>query len=247
VERSNRQRAISAVRRFRRRQIHRLNYDRARCLRNAIHRLRTRRSGGLFWPFVWTDAIYGFGNEGWSCEENYAAVCAAEAELATRPILECGSGVSTLLLAAVAERTGNVVHSLESAPEWVDRVSSELARHCLNCATVHHAPLVPFGEYEWYDVPGLDLPADIGLVICDGPPSKTTLGHRYGLYPQMRSRLAPGCVLLSDDTLREADRAVVERWGVESGCVPEFATATRGYARLRLGERAPVPPAPSVS
>jgi hypothetical protein len=45
--------------------------------------------------------------------------------------------------------------------------------------------------------------------VCDGPKG-TTRGGRYGLAPVMKDRLAPGCIVLLDDTSREAERAIIE-------------------------------------
>lgn len=45
------------------------------------------------------------------------------------PILEWGSGLSTVLLGLAAQRQGNTVWSLEHDPLWAGRVASTLDRY----------------------------------------------------------------------------------------------------------------------
>src|SRR5436853_7521373 len=53
---------------------------------------------------VLNDLIYGWGNEGWCGHNEYLAAC-IEGALTTRgPILECGSGLTTLLLGIIAQQ-----------------------------------------------------------------------------------------------------------------------------------------------
>ncbi len=89
-----------------------------------------------------------------------------------------------------------------------------LARHRLDNVRVCQAELRDFGEFDWYAAPPEDLPKNFGLVICDGPPGGT-VGGRYGLFPRMRSHLAPDCVVLLDDAGRTAEQATLARWRQE--------------------------------
>lgn len=71
-----------------------------------------------------------------------------------------------------------------------------------------------YGGFDWYDVESVQLPDTIGLVVCDGPPG-TSRGGRYGLVPILKDRLAPGCIILIDDTDRAGERDIVDRWCTE--------------------------------
>lgn len=73
-------------------------------------------------PRVLRDLIGGWGNRSMSAWADFIRAflgCARETE---GPILECGSGLSTVLLGLVAARTGSRVYSLEHHAIWADRV-----------------------------------------------------------------------------------------------------------------------------
>jgi hypothetical protein len=121
--------------------------------------------------------------------------------------LEAGSGLSTLVLGAVAETTGASIHSLEHDEDWF-RVMTELTLGSQR-VHLHRVPIVQYEEYDWYEVPA-KLPDRFGLVLCDGPPSGTR-GGRVGLV-ELRNRISGATVLL-DDTHRPGEQRVLEAWG----------------------------------
>jgi Methyltransferase domain len=162
---------------------------------------------------VLQDLIYGWGNEAWSAMDEYLAGC-IEYALSTRgPILECGTGLSTLLLGAVAKRQCQSHWALEHKSKWALKVQSYLNRYKL-ASVIHLKPLKNYGDFCWYDVPMNRMPDSFFLVVCDGPPSRTK-GGRFGLIPIMRERLKSGCVILLDDAEREAELDIAKRWEAE--------------------------------
>lgn len=218
---------------LRRRQLNRLKPSRERIFDKAIRRFIKRRVGDRLPLFALTDAEYGWGNEYWAADEDYLARLIQEAELARGTIVECGSGLSTILLAAIARQTGAAVHSLEHNPEWRQRVVAALATFGLTDSVVHHAPLRSYGEFDWYSVPD-SLPDDVSLVVCDGPPSDTR-GGRYGVLPLLSRNLIPECTILLDDANRPAEQAILLRWESEFAAVAERRETTRGFARVVVG------------
>lgn len=165
-------------------------------------------------------AIYGWGFESGSMKHEYASALLGRAIDVDGPILECGSGVSTILLGVVAHLRGNHVWSLEHSEFWANRVRSTLHRYGLNSVTVCERPLRDYGEFTWYDPPHPSMPDDFALVVCDGPPAcvgNQTPGGRYGLLPVMRSHLRPGCTILLDDADRLGEQQVLARWAAELG------------------------------
>ncbi|HXT48502.1 MAG TPA: hypothetical protein VN717_07655, partial [Gemmatimonadaceae bacterium] len=82
---------ISYVHSLRARQLRRRGDPRAKLLARTIARLSRARAPGAY-STLWTDAIYGWGNEKWSAEEPYLAEVVRFAERTVGPILECGSG-----------------------------------------------------------------------------------------------------------------------------------------------------------
>jgi len=154
-------------------------------------------------------------------------------------IVECGSGLSTLIQGQVCALNGHGrVWSLEHVPDCAAQTRAELARYGLTrVATVLDAPLRRYRlgaeEYDWYDLSVLAAPA-IDLLVVDGPPGRLGPLTRYPALPLLRGRLAPGCTTLLDDADRPDEQAIVARW------CPEFRDLTldrpataRGCAVLR--------------
>jgi hypothetical protein len=146
-----------------------------------------------------------WGNLGFVADVAYLSAVLGYAHESPGPILECGSGLTTVLLGLLE---GRPVWSLEHLRAWRRSVQVRL-RLAGARANVRLAPLRSYDSFVWYDVPG-DLPDEFGLVVCDGPPGGTP-GGRYGLLPVAGKRLRPGTVVLLDD----AERA--ERWTEEAG------------------------------
>jgi hypothetical protein len=180
---------------------------------------------------VLTELVAAWGNAGWSAHEEYLRGCVAQALASDRASLECGSGLSTLLLAVVAERRGYEHWALEHQPEWSARVEREAARHHLRSLRLCTVPLRLHGRFAWYDAPIARMPQAFSMVVCDGPPADTA-GGRYGLAPVMHDRLPPGCVILLDDAEREHERKIARRWERELGATHELVSCQKPYIRM---------------
>ena len=211
--------------------LRRYDYDREVVLEKVMERLAHSRAPFNFSMF-WTDAIFGWGNERWSAEARYLSEVVRSTERTKGSILECGSGLTTLLMGMVASRRGIRLHSLEHDAEWHARVSQALEHFQLVNVTVHLAPLRDFGPFDWYDAPIEELPNDFSLVICDGPPG-VTRGGRSGMLPIMRDKLAASCTILLDDTNRSAEGRLVADWTRELDARPHLHTRGRGFARIQ--------------
>ena len=161
-----------------------------------------------------SDLISGWGNTAWSAKEEYLKACIKHALEARGPILECGSGLTTLLVGGIATSRGNAYWALEHTPEWADRVERFLDEFSLRQVTLDAKPLRDYGDYSWYDPSFESMPDSFDLVICDGPPGSTK-GGRSGLVPVMRSKLRKGCIVLLDDASREEEIRVAQKWEVE--------------------------------
>src|SRR5437899_7048669 len=76
---------------------------------------------------VWDDLVDGWDNKRWSAGVEFLdAVAAAALAEEGDPILECGSGLTTLVLATVARRTGSAVWTLEHDARCFQLVQSRL-------------------------------------------------------------------------------------------------------------------------
>ena len=176
---------------------------------------------------------YGWGNEGFSAETGFLSAVVRRAAAVTGPILECGSGLSTVLLSIATRETGREVWSLENDPQWAERVRKSLRDERARATYVETAPLKNYGAFDWYEPNFSRLPRQFSLVVCDGPPGHTH-GGRYGLVPVMREHFAPGCVILVDDAERDAERLIAERWAKELNATLEFEGRERGLGVLTL-------------
>jgi|SRR6187455_532037 len=161
-------------------------------------------------PALLDDLQEGWANHGMAARTDYLAEVCRQGVRAERAVLECGSGLTTLLLGLLAGRRGVGVWSLEHLPEWRKRVASALARHDIREVHLLLAPLESYGAFTWYSAKE-PLPARFDLVVCDGPPSDTR-GGRYGLLPVMRDRVDAHTIILLDDAERPSENQVLRQW-----------------------------------
>ena len=171
----------------------------------------------------------GWGNEGWTADTTYLKTICRWASQVQGPILECGSGLSTILLGIVAP--GRVT-TLAHLPKWQERTQQTAKRYSLD-VNILSAPLVDYGGFTWYSLSD-SLSRNYALVICDGPPSDTP-GGRYGLLPAARRLLAQNGVILMDDVERPDEQATIARWKSELGVLcEEHRTSSGVYAIVRV-------------
>lgn len=179
------------------------------------------------------DLISSWGNEGYSAMTEYILALREHASQSTGPILECGSGLSTLVLGLEASRRGLQVWSLEHDMEWTLRMRREIARLGLDSIVLCKAPLKDFGSFTWYDAPLKSMPSKFALAVCDGPPGNTR-GGRYGLIELLRDRFRPGAIVLLDDYNRPEEQEIAQRWVRETGSTIDSRGDEKPYAVLRL-------------
>lgn len=174
----------------------------------------------------------GWGNDGFAANIDYLEEVARNAATTRGPILECGSGLTTLLLGLLAGRRGIATHSLEHSETWQKRISIVLTQHRICNVRVSTSPLRDYGNFAWYDAPLENLPAQFRLVVCDGPPGMTK-GGRYGLLPVVGRRLPKGAVIVLDDADRAGEIEMVDRWKKEMDLtIQVFNKPAGNFARL---------------
>ena len=152
-----------------------------------------------------------WGNPGYAAGPSYLRHLGERASAVNGAVLECGSGATTLLVAALTARTGTEFVVLEHNAAWHELLQRTLDDLGFDHVRLLHAPLKDYGGYLWYEVQAALVPEDIGLVVCDGPPGSTP-GGRFGLMPVIGPRLGRRCVILLDDTHRRAERRVIDVW-----------------------------------
>lgn len=195
--------------------------NRERQLGVAMKRLTAALERGTPEADILAELGRAWGEDGYRAVGGYLEEVAHFAMEARGPVLEIGSGLTTLILGALVARRGIPVWTLEHHPEYFGRTEETLKS--LGLANIHltFAPLRDYGDFCWYDPPLDSLPRDFSLVIADGPPGDVK-GGRFGLLPVLRSHFAPGVVVLLDDAERAREKAVLEKWEKEYGLSQEL-------------------------
>jgi len=190
--------------------------NRERQLGVAVKRLTAAAENGAPAREVLAELEHAWGEDGFRAVGGYLEEVARFATEARGPVLEIGSGLTTLILGALVARRGIPVWTLEHHPEYFAHTQETLKRVGLSNVHLTLAPLRDYGDFCWYDAPLDVLPRDFSLVIADGPPGDVK-GGRFGLLPLLRSHFAPGVIVLLDDAERAREQAVLEKWKSEYG------------------------------
>ncbi len=181
-------------------------------------------------------------SRGWAASPDFLSRLIAQVQQRMpNTVVECSSGLSTVVLAASMRNVGRGhAWSMEH-----DMTYAEQTRHLLELygltewATVLHAPLTPYdlGDWRgpWYDVSTLPKRLAIDMVVIDGPPHDTSSLARYPALPLLSGALNPTAVILLDDANRDDERACIERWGSRYSQLKrlEVADCEKGVALLQ--------------
>jgi len=178
--------------------------------------------------------VGAWGND-WSAGWEYLDGLLRNLAETSGPVLECGSGLTTLLVGIRCQSLGRRLWALEHQPEWAAHIRGRLARYGVDAVAVCDAPLVGYGDYIWYDPSGLGATRGFSIVVCDGPPGDTK-GGRYGLLPVLADRLAPGCRVLLDDVCRPGEQEVVARWSETYAVTSRLEGVGRPFAVVGVNE-----------
>jgi len=203
-------------------------------LRHAIKRISALQAPGMPSRELLQDLRIGWGNEAYSADIDYLEEVARRALDATGPVLECGSGLTTIILGLLAGRRGIDVRAFEHDAAWRSMILSTLRDFRIDGVGVHLTPLRGYGEFNWYDISAASLPPTFSLVVCDGPP-EATHGGRLGLLPLMRKHLAAGSLVLFDDANTKIGSEVLSRWVKDWNVDTQFVIKPEGtYAAVKI-------------
>lgn len=141
------------------------------------------------------------------------------AKTITGPILECGSGLSTLFLGA----SGNSVTSLEHDKKWFDLMSGYVSKCDLSNVTILNCPI----ENGFYN-------ANIGedkysMVFVDGPPRKVSGGSGDRSKIVDLVNVSDDCVWIVDDANTDIDvtEQIAEKYNVKFKYTGRYAIGRR--------------------
>jgi predicted O-methyltransferase YrrM len=199
---------------------------------NEQHRQMRRRFSELEQHVLETRGLVQLGNVGlpyplpfggdYALTGDAAAVLVRQvALLRPRVVVECGSGVSTVLVAKLLkDHGGGRIYSLDHDPEWAAVTRKFLSAAGLDDhAVVLDAPLVSQiidgREFHWYRLPEIiENIEHIDLLIVDGPPQSTDAAGlpRYPALPRFLDKLSPTAEIFVDDAARPPEQEMIRQW-----------------------------------
>ena len=152
-----------------------------------------------------------------------AATILAREVGSTRPdvVVELGSGASSLVIGQQLRAADHGrLYTVDHAPEYAEATRRHVEALDLGrWVTVLDAPLVDCTidaeTYRWYSLPAeVSALPRIDLLVVDGPPQKTDPEGmpRFPALPVLSGALGPGSAVFVDDTVREAEQRMVDRW-----------------------------------
>lgn len=182
-----------------------------------------------------------WANTGWTGDAGFLREVAARVWRRPDSVLDCGSGVSTLILASIASRHGAKVWSLEQDQAWYEYMERVLRALGIDNVVLWCAPLRSYGDFLWFDLASRELPPHFATVSCDGPTVRHSAASpqqfdawRSGILPVLRGLGVSFDEILLDDVEDPRWSAqLIERWqraGIETHLV---ATPTGTFVVAR--------------
>lgn len=137
---------------------------------------------------------FKYAGNPYAADPGILALVTGLARLSRGPIIETGSGLSSVLMGAAAP--DQQIYSLEHLGHFAARTLAWCEEAGVDNVGVCCAPLKEF----WYDIDLFSLPNKFAVGFCDGPP------RLYGTRRTFLEVIAPRCtVLLIDDVKSDAN------------------------------------------
>ena len=138
-------------------------------------------------------------------------------------VVELGGGVSTVITGYYfAKSEDGTVQSFDHHPQFTSLARKNVEAHQLiDVATVTHAPLTDVtlnGEtWQWYKPDAFEGVSEIDFLTIDGPPQQDNPHDmaRYPALPILFDKLQHGAIILMDDTHRQHEQNIADRWLAE--------------------------------
>lgn len=173
-------------------------------------------SAGIETPKTFVDMVAAWGNT-WAANAAMLNTAVLLARRSTGPVLECGSGLSTLCMAAA--NPAITIYALEHSQEWFDRITGTAESLGLRNIRMRYAPLHD-GWYARDQVPD----ERFTLAVCDGPPRQ--LSDRSGIFDCAG---IDGAVLVMDDAEGDYIKHLAE-WTARRGGHVQVVGRARKFA-----------------
>ena len=143
----------------------------------SLHYVVERIQSGAESAEDYTEAYEFIGND-WAASDEILMIAVAAARKADGPVIEAGSGLSTVLMAAA---TDHPVYAIEHSPYHADQLRSMVRAVGLKNVSVVSCVM----NDGWYDIEDAltQMPGHYALGLNDGPPR--ALGDRMGFLETM--------------------------------------------------------------
>jgi hypothetical protein len=185
-----------------------------------------------------------WGNSAWAADAGFLLEVGTAVRGRPGPVLDCGSGLSTIVCAALAARHDAVVWSFEQDREWYEYMRRAIEALHLDNVRLRHTPLRPYQGFVWFDLGAIELPDHFPVVVVDGPAV-----FRAAFAPELYEAWRVGVVIvlgslgvsfdeiLLDDVEDRRSSALVDRWDREGLRMVEIETPTgrllKGHGKAR--------------
>lgn len=141
------------------------------------------------------DEVFRYGSNNYAADPGVLALCVGLARKCQGPIIETGSGLSSVMMGAATDQT---IYSLEHLEFYAAQTVAWAEEAGVANVGVCYAPL----KDCWYDIEKFDLPNKFALGFCDGPP------RLYGTRMKFFDAIAPRCtVIVVDDVTQDHNYA----------------------------------------
>ena len=192
---------------------------RARRVRTLVRQLQTvARTRDAVMPIV-ARLRSVWGNDSFTADIGFLDEMVQRMLTARGPFLDCGSGLSTVILGALATGSAASVWSLEQDEQWYREMHAWLKVLTLDNVQLLLAPLSVSGNATWYSFEDHRFPSAFSLVVCDGPsvrrsqwPDEVFRSWRAGVVPELRRRGVSFETVILDDATDKRCAALIDAW-----------------------------------
>jgi hypothetical protein len=150
--------------------------------------------------------LFRYGGNNYAADAPTLALVAGIARKCRGPIIETGSGLSSVLMAAVSDQP---VYSLEHLDHYASQTLAWSEEAGVPNVGICHAPLVD----GWYDIGKFDLPNKFSFGFCDGPP------RLYGTRMRFFEEFGERCTVIAVDDIKTDNNfaRAVHDWAADHG------------------------------
>lgn len=195
---------------------------RAALIWRSLHELKPLLAQRVIDRSAISRARFAWGNPHWSSSVEFIIDTVRACDETRVGIVECGSGLTTAVIALTVQQSQRPFVTLEHDAEWTARTLRRLRFSGIRNVQVLHRGLERKNGWLWYGVTNEDLPGSIDLVVCDGPPGHVE-GGRSGMLAALRPNLVESPTILLDDVDRASEQRLAQRWADELGLAVSIA------------------------